>query len=385
MAFKKPNIEVIIHKFLNNSASVEEIEFLTEWVKDNNPKFAAQVKLHHLISGTVSKERALQLKRELLENFEAKRGSQKSLIASPIFRYAAIFLVLIAVGLFYVINRENNEILQQNEVTITLGEGTGEEIIKTADHKTIAESTSFSAQQEGGQIVYQKNKPLNELQESLVYHTLNVPYGRKFQLLLSDSTKIFLNSGSSLTYPVIFKDKGPRNVMLRGEGYFEVESDSLRPFYVNTKFLAAEVLGTEFNVSAYEDDQQTRIVLVEGSLNVNKENSGKIETILLKPHQMASYSHSENVLASKNVDISSYVAWKDGVLLFRNEDFYRITKKLERHFNIKINIDEDTIGKEQYTGRFETETIEEVLNAFQRIKKFDYTIDNDTIQIINPQ
>ena len=159
----------------------------------------------------------------------------------------------------------------------------------------------------------------------------------------------------------------------------------MRPFYVNTKFLAAEVLGTEFNVSAYEDDQQTRIVLVEGSLNVNKGNSGKVETVQLKPRQMASYSYRENVLTSKNVDISGHVAWKDGVLLFKNEDFYQITKKLERHFNINIDIDEDTIGKERYTGRFETETIEEVLNAFQRIKKFDYAVNNDKIQIINPK
>ena len=77
MAHRKRNIEAIIHKFLINSATTEEIEFLTEWVKDNKPKFAAQVELHHLISGTLSKERALELKKELLENFETKQGSQK--------------------------------------------------------------------------------------------------------------------------------------------------------------------------------------------------------------------------------------------------------------------------------------------------------------------
>ena len=385
MAHRKRNIEAIIHKFLINSATTEEIEFLTEWVKDNKPKFAAQVELHHLISGTLSKERALELKKELLENFETKQGSQKRLIASPIFRYAAIFLRLIAVGLFYVLNKENDEILQQNEVTITLGDGTNKEVAETDSPKMVSRSTAYVAEQKGNTIVYKKVGAIDQEPETLVYNTLYVPYGKKFLVVLSDSTKIHLNSGSSLTYPVIFPNKGPRNVMLRGEGYFEVESESLRPFYVNTKFLAAEVLGTEFNVSAYEDDQQTRIVLVEGSLNVNKGNSGKVETVQLKPRQMASYSYRENVLTSKNVDISGHVAWKDGVLLFKNEDFYQITKKLERHFNINIDIDEDTIGKERYTGRFETETIEEVLNAFQRIKKFDYAVNNDKIQIINPK
>ena len=99
---------------------------------------------------------------------------------------------------------------------------------------------------------------------------------------------------------------------------------------------------------------------------------------------MASYSFSDKELAKTNVDVSSHIAWKDGILLFKNEDFYRITKKLERHYNIKIDFNDVEVGKERYTGRFKTETIQEILQAFQRIKDFDFAIKDKEV-IINPK
>lgn len=378
---EKRNKDLIIHKFLNNTATAEEIEFLTIWLDQNQPKFEAEIKLHHLISGAIAKENAERLKMELLERFAKNNNIHKKPIVLRILKYAAVFLGLLAVGALYFLQNEKDQIRFQENVTITLSDGIDEEIVKTDGRKTVAKTNTFIAQQEGDQIVYQKNDTVNGLQEPLVYHTLNVPYGKKFQIVLSDSTKIYLNSGSSITYPVVFNSKGPRNVMLRGEGYFEVKSDSSRPFYVRTEFTKSKVLGTAFNVSAYDDDQQTRIVLVEGSLKVKKREASMSRAILLQPNQMASYDYSKSALTSKIVDISSYIAWKDGILLFKNEDFYRISKKLERHYNISISFDQENIGKERYTGRFETETIEEVLTAFQRIKGFDYSMKGNKIKI----
>ena len=207
-----------------------------------------------------------------------------------------------------------------------------------------------------------------------------MPYGKKFQLLLSDGTEVYLNSGSSITYPVIFYDEGPRNVVLRGEAYFTVASDSLRPFTVSTQLLDAKVLGTEFNISSYRDDEHIQVVLIEGSLSVGRNNSIGSGDVILKPNQLASYSYSDDELSTANIDVSSYIAWKNGILLFKNEDFYHIAKKLERHYDVKIEIKDMQVSKERYTGRFKTETIEEILQAFQRIKSFDYNIENNNIK-----
>tara|TARA_R110002111_G_scaffold220448_3_gene282923 strand:- start:486 stop:1049 length:564 start_codon:yes stop_codon:yes gene_type:complete len=183
---------------------------------------------------------------------------------------------------------------------------------------------------------------------------------------------------------VAFYDQGPRNVVLRGEAYFTVTSDSLRPFTVSTQNIDAKVLGTEFNISSYQDDEHMKVVLVEGSLSVGQSNTSNPSALLLKPNQLVSYSYFNKELSKENVDVSSYIAWKDGVLLFKNEDFYYIAKKLERHYDVKIEIKDTQLSKERYTGRFKTETIEEILKAFQRIKGFDYTINEKRIKI-NPK
>ena len=188
-----------------------------------------------------------------------------------------------------------------------------------------------------------------------------------------------------MTYPVAFYDEGPRNVVLRGEAYFTVKSDSLRPFSVDAGLLDTKVLGTEFNISNYADDEYVKVVLVEGSVAVNERgNPGSRRAMVLRPHQMASYSLSGADLTVSDVDVSSHIAWKDGILLFKNEDFYRSTKKLERHYDIEINIKDVEVGLERYTGRFKTETIDEVLQAFQRIKEFEYSSSKNKIEI-NPK
>ncbi len=371
-------IEEILKKFFQNTANPEELKILGEWVIENKSLFYEQIELHYLISGVVSKNKAKELENNLLKDFN-KYSKKKSKRKVRIFQIAAIFI-----GIFtlYLYNFEQKDILvkpEQEEIIITLGDGSSKKIKQSKSSVIISKSTDYTARQEGDKIVYNKNTSKNKDIEHLVYNTLEVPYGKQFQIVLSDGTEVFLNSGSSLTYPVAFFDKGPRNIKLTGEAYFIVNSDSLRPFYVSTEFLKTEVLGTEFNITNYEEDESTLVVLVDGSLSVN-ENSGN-KSMVLSPSQLATYSFFDKELHVKNVDISSYIAWKDGILLFKNEDFYSIAKKLERHFDVEIEISDLDVSKERFTGRFETETIEEVLKAFQRIKNFKFSITENKISI----
>lgn len=385
LSMKNKEIEVIIHKFLVNAATQEEIGLLAKWAKDNKSAFRQQVEFQYLITGAVEKKKSEQLKKDLIENFEQLKIKNTRKRRLQIVGYAAIFIGVMALCISYYF--QNNKIVEstQQEITITLGDGTSKEILKTDTSGLVSSTSTYVAKQEGTKITYNKiavNK--KAALKPLVYNTLNVPYGRKFQVVLSDGTEVHLNSGSSITYPVAFYNEGPRKVVLKGEAYFLVKSDSLRPFSVSIGSIETRVLGTEFNISNYEDNEHATVVLVEGSLSVDKSNNLDTESIVLIPNQMASYSFSDKNLTVQNVDVSSYIAWKDGILLFKNEDFYRIAKKLERHYNIEIDIQDMEVSKERYTGRFRTETIDEILQAFQRIKEFQYSNNNNKISI-NPK
>ena len=383
---KKRNIKTIIHKFLNSSATTEEIEFLKKWVQQNKYSFQEEVQLHHLVTGHFEEGKTERLKRDLLDNFEQFEIRERRSRIFNVLKYAAIFVGIVTAGALFYLRDSTVKDLPQKQITITLGDGSTKEILDVEISELVLSSNTYAAEQEGSKIIYKK-KSGKTLKNSgrLVYNTLEVPYGKKFQIVLSDGTEVYLNSGSSLTYPVAFYDEGPRNVVLRGEAYFTVKSDSLRPFSVEAGLLDTRVLGTEFNISNYEDDEHTKVVLVEGRVTVTR---GGIpddrQAIVLRSNQMASYALSDKDLTKINVDVSSHIAWKNGILLFKNEDFYRITKKLERHYNIKININDVEVGKERYTGKFKTESIDEVLQAFQRIKEFEYSTDEDKIEI-NPK
>ena len=375
---KNKHIKKIIFNFFENPSNPDEIEQLAQWVKDNPSSFKESAELHYLITRSLGQENAEQYKKELLSKFDLLVRSKRKRRQAWL-RYAAIFIGLIGISTLLLLRNNSPKTVGQQEVTIVLDNGTTKEL-SNKDASIVTRSNNIIAEQDGSKIVYKKVSIENDdLGEPLVYNTLNVPYGKKFEIVLSDGTQVYLNSGSSLTYPTAFYASGPRDVELTGEAYFTVESDSLRPFRVKTRELDTKVLGTQFNLSSYPDDETVQVVLVEGSLSVKRSNGFEASHLLLKPNQMAFYSNGHKELQLTDVDVSRYIAWKEGILYFKNEDFIHITKKLERHYNVAIEIKGDLLKSERYTGRFKTETIEEVLQGFQRIKDFAYKITNDKI------
>ena len=369
---KNKKIEIILHKFLNSTATLDEIATLAKWVEKNKSSFQEEVELHHLITGAGDGQSPEHLKNNLIAAFDqARLAAGRAKKRNLLLRYAAIFIGFATLGIYTYLQTGNSVAAIEKEVTITLDDGSTKKTLNGGPSRIVVRSGAYVVNQEGTKITYKKAASNQKETRQLVYNTMDVPYGKKFQLVLSDGTEVYLNSGSSLTYPVAFYDQGPRNVVLRGEAYFTVTSDSLRPFTVSTQNIDAKVLGTEFNISSYQDDEHMKVVLVEGSLSVGQSNTSNPSALLLKPNQLVSYSYFNKELSKENVDVSSYIAWKDGVLLFKNEDFYYIAKDTQ-------------LSKERYTGRFKTETIEEILKAFQRIKGFDYTINEKRIKI-NPK
>ncbi|MEX0314050.1 MAG: FecR family protein [Allomuricauda sp.] len=300
-------------------------------------------------------------------------------------KIAALFIGLIGTayllyqtGVFSI--NENITVTDGPRITLELDDGT----IKVLDDTSIGTITNS----EGHQIVNQEQNTLlyhsenSEEPESMSYNELSIPYGKKFELILSDGTHVFLNSGSKLRYPVNFLGGKPREVYLDGEAYFSVEKDKTRPFTVITDDMNTSVYGTEFNVSSYKNENNTSTVLVEGSVGVYKSNNADGEKpIVLDIGQRAVFK--EGTIAVDQVNITKYTAWTQGKLFFVDDSFELILKELERHFNVTINNRFYQLNGKRFTGTFSKESLDQILRIFQEHTAFDYTVNEDTITIVN--
>ena len=223
------------------------------------------------------------------------------------------------------------------------------------------------------------------------YCELIVPVGEKSQIVLADGTHVWVNSGSRLKYPTQFGNKS-REVFLQGEAYFDVvKKDNHSPFIVNTKDVKIKVLGTAFNVKCYPGDVKTQTTVIRGLVEVTN-TTGIHKSVLIKPNQMATIVNGDrsgmgtlNTIRNievKNVKTEPVVSWKDQLLVFSDEPLNEIAVKLERWFNVKIKILDDSLGKECYNGKFvHNETIYQVLEAIQLTTPIKYKVINNEIII----
>ena len=181
---------------------------------------------------------------------------------------------------------------------------------------------------------------------------------------LPDHSVVWLNSGSTLRYPTVFR-KDNRNVDLRGEAYFDVQADRECPFYVNTpNGLSIYVYGTKFNVSAYEDDDIIETVLEKGKVNVISPDRQTITQ--LTPGERLLYDKHSQKLVKNKVDVYEKVAWKDGKLIFRNTALEDIFKRLERHFNVEIQFSNKSGKEYKYRATFRNETLPQILDYLSK-------------------
>lgn len=301
-------------------------------------------------------------------------------------RVAAVFLGIMALSLgiyFYgsLGSKQNLPMETRPQITLELQDGS----IKVIDEGQSGVITTS----EDGRVVNQQYDKLvydntdNENGQTLVYNQLTVPYGRKFEVVLSDGSHIFLNSGSKLRYPVTFLKGQARDVFLDGEAYFSVSKDEQRPFTVVTDDMNTQVYGTEFNVSSYKNESNTFTVLVEGSVGVYHSNNVEgTKPITIVPGQRAVYENGAIDVETANID--KYIGWKQGKLVFVDDRFELILKELERNFDVQFENQYEALNDMEFTGTFAYgEPLEKILGICQEHTPFTYTKKGDTITITN--
>ena len=218
-------------------------------------------------------------------------------------------------------------------------------------------------------IFFYKKSDSNQLTSQL--QTITTPYGAKTNITLPDGSSVWLNSGSTLSYPLKFGKS--RSVTLVGEAFFEVEKDK-KPFIVSAKEGDVVVKGTAFNVKAYADDNKYEATLVEGVIAFNTKNAKN--GVTLKPgEQVAKTSKGFTI---KQVETKYFTSWKEGKLLFKKEPFPSFMKKLERWYNVKIQYSDSELDKLWYTGTIEMETISEVMEMISKSAPVTYSFNNKT-------
>jgi len=197
---------------------------------------------------------------------------------------------------------------------------------------------------------------------------IQCPLGVRTKFVLPDGTKGFLNSGSTLEYPVIFSKE--RTVSLIGEAYFDVRHDEKRPFVVNTPHLHTHVLGTQLNVIAYENENSEEIILREGEVEVFSSQGKKLGT--LESDQKLDFDANTSRYGISQVESIQFVSWTEGKLVFRNESMEEVAKRLGRWYNVDINIEDPELLEYSFRATFIDEPLEEVLKLLALTAPMSY-------------
>ena len=275
-----------------------------------------------------------------------------------------------------VITTEPNDVSapQSNKAMVTLSNGQKVFLDSISNGVLAVQGNVKLVKLASGEIVYQSS---GELSGKIQYNTLENPRGSKvINMVLADGSKVWLNAGSSLNYPVAFVGS-ERKVSVSGEAYFEVAHDASKPFVVHNGSMDVRVLGTHFNVNAFEDDDNNiKVTLLEGSVKISNGSSNG----LLEPGQQALVSKEMKIL--NDVDLNKVMAWKNGYFQFDKASLQSVLKQVSRWYDIEV-IYEGKNQPREFVGEIERDlSLSEVLKILE-INKVNFTLEGKKL-IVKP-
>ncbi|MFI0429400.1 FecR family protein [Mariniflexile sp. HMF6888] len=376
-----------IIKYLNDTLSDLEYQELLFWLRkpENKKKFTKLVKENYDLNVTheeIDDHKALNKVKMAIEKH--KKASRHI-----VWRYAAAAIIVGISAGTYILKGDifssfqevpapiivNNQIEPGNEkATLTLETGETVALEKGNTYET------QNATSNGKEIIYHAGE---KSKSEIAYNTLTIPRGGKFYIMLSDGTKVWLNSESQLKYPVAFNDGQLRQVeLVYGEAYFEVSHSTEHKgshFKVMHNQHEVEVLGTEFNIKAYKEETNIYTTLVKGKVEVSFENQRKI----LRPEEQSNLNTITGVLNVVNVDVYDQTSWKEGVFSFKRKTLKEIMQVLSRWYDMKVvfeNKDLESTGFNGVVGK--EQSIQEILQTIKNLGVIkNYEINNKTITL----
>lgn len=219
------------------------------------------------------------------------------------------------------------------------------------------------------------NSDHNSENQSIQMVTVHSKEGTVTNMSLPDGSRVWLNAGSSVSYPTIFKGN-TRNVSMTGEAYFEVVKNEKTPMNVSTGSINIKVYGTDFNINAFTSElkKSIEVTLIKGSVSLSS-HLGKFNgenEFFIKPGQTISFNEDSRKLDIKNDDTFYYTAWKDGILIFKNTSFANVLERLSREFNVDIELNDKKLASVPMDATFRNENIDEILRLLSLSTPFRY-------------
>jgi ferric-dicitrate binding protein FerR (iron transport regulator) len=325
-------------------------------------------------------------------NPELKRGTVLS-IFRPTLKYAAAVILIAALGGYWFLSRNkkmpvaktetkqtpvNNDVAPgQYKAKLTLADGSTI-ILDSAKTGQLVQQGEINVLNKDGQLVYEKRGETNKV----LYNTLSTSKAETYLTVLSDGTKVWLNSQSSIHYPVAFMGD-VRKVEITGEAYFEVApavgKNGKRPFIVGVNGMEVEVLGTHFNINSYSNESAIKTTLLEGKIRVHSSASNTEK--ILTPGEQAVLQDNK-IVVNKNVDVDAEVAWRFGYFNFNNADLKTVMRQLERWYDVNVVYEGKVSNDMELIGKIpRSMNLSQVLNVLQT-QQVHYKVESHKIIIL---
>jgi hypothetical protein len=377
-------VEKIIFKFFDNQASLSELDFLLHWISNekNYLQYQEYIAINNLTNIALNNKEQDKIIDEINSRINFDKNKKIKKRAYKLFGIAAISICFFSTIFYLNFFNENNrdlQVIDQSKVSLTTSDGKIIDLEKLDDQQTKINNNVLVNQK--ANTLYYKNDPTLE---ALRYNIIKVPYGKVFNIELSDGTLVYLNSGTSLKYPVNFINGIDREVFIDGEAFFEVSNNKVSKFKVVSNNTSAHVYGTKFNFKDYPEDDFSEIILTEGSLGVSQYSSDPDrEILIIKPGEKAKLIFSDGKIERSRVNTSLYTSWINGRVAFRNESLPSMIQKLERIYNVVIINNNKDIEEKYFTATilYKEESINDVLSYLSQVYGLEYQIINNKILI----
>lgn len=378
--------------YLEGTATEEEVTAMFLWLKDNEvsylPNFEEALEgswdRSFKVPGRLSEERSAELLQKIFTRIdETKKPEVKvhriHLLQRAWVRYAAILILVLGLATVWVITRDKKGPVggettaggtthdvappQTNRAMLKLANGQVVYLDSAGNGQLAVQDNVQLLKTADGKIVYQESgSGKDQNPQEIKFNTLSNPRGSKvIDMVLKDGSHIWLNAGSSITFPVTFLGN-ERKVTITGEAYFEVAHDAAHPFKVVLPGDGGEVtvLGTHFNVNAYDDESAMRVTLLEGSVKVDKDQSN----VIIRPGEQAVLANDLNI--NHAPDIEQVMAWKNGFFQFNNTDIRTVMRQLEKWYDLQVEY-EGAVPNDKFGGKLPRDAnLSQVLKALQQ-------------------
>ena len=377
---KKHNAKSLISKYLRDEATPEERSLVEQGFQKDLENS----------DHTPSRERIAladqRMKANLMNHIGVHQTETKIVKIWPRIAAAASIFIFLSLGAYFLLHKKAPD--QQVAQIHDIAPGTNKAILTLANGKKIvldhtqngllAQQGASAVKAANGEVVYAASKSENPVPiaigTAILYNSISIPRGAEYQVVvLPDGSKVWINSASSLRYPTAFTGN-ERKVELKGEAYFEVAHNPAKPFRVASRNQTVEVLGTHFNINAYDDEPAIKTTLLEGKVKVTAANN---EVRFLQPGQQSALSTGAFTVSA--VETDEAVAWKNGQFMFENDNIQYIMRTLSRWYDVDVEysgaIPDDTFGGG--TSRFKN--VSEVLNVLQLTGKVHFKIEGRKI------